>query len=179
MILALAFPEPGKSGRKSSFASKLETLVPREWVSRLSEARKIAEYSLDLADQVRLGSCPFQRALDQATISALTYKDPASNGKFRTLAQKDPVPYGTPTKFMTGSDLQAAAARHQKTINEENRARLQARLAEIPVEKWLSNWRPEALADRVIAADRIEAGYAKKVIDAINEKMGAPSVMMH
>jgi hypothetical protein len=51
--------------------------------------------------------------------------------------------------------------------------------AEIPVEKWLSNWRPEALADRVIAADRIEAGYAKKVIDAINEKMGAPSVMMH
>ena len=48
-----------------------------------------------------------------------------------------------------------------------------------PVEQWLFDWEPDRLAHRVIEADSLSPGYARKVVDAIIRKMDTPPVMMH
>ena len=48
-----------------------------------------------------------------------------------------------------------------------------------PVGNGYSTGTPTKLEYHVIAADRLSPGYARKVVDAIIQKMDTPPVMMH
>ena len=192
VIVALAYPNPAKGGRsKSTNVSKLE------WFSapRLSEARKIVKRSRDLARAVVEGACTFQRALFEATATRVVHTDPpvaptiVTSAELRAAAAKRHV---LPTPA-TPHPNDIAAAKHRSEIeNERSREHLKARFAQMntpadpqpsrmkdPIEQWLFDWEPDWLANRVIEADRLSAGYAQQVVDAIIERMGAPPAFRH
>lgn len=196
VIVALAYPNPGKGGRsKSTNVSKLEWFS----ASRLSEARKIVKRSRDLARAVVAGSCTFQKALFDATATRVVNTDPpvaptiVTSAELRAATAKGHM---LPTPA-TPHPNDVAAARHRAEIeNARSRENLKAHFAQLrdaaqtepdtapgrmkdPIEQWLFDWEPETLAYRVIAADRLQPGYAQQVVDATIEKMGAPLVMRH
>ena len=73
------------------------------------------------------------------------------------------------------SHVMAHSAQHRDAAQTEPEP---ARMKD-PVEQWLFDWEPDRLAHRVIEADSLSPGYARKVVDAIIRKMDTPPVMMH
>jgi hypothetical protein len=123
---------------------------------RLSEARKIVKHSRDLAKEVVAGTCTFQEALAEATTLRMTapiihHSRPAQNVALTIIT----TPHTAQIVSLSTTPTRALPDQSQKDPE---------------VEGWLVDWRPETLADRIFAADRIEPGYAPQVIDALNER---------